>query len=131
MLYVSWNEVGALFSSGSAHTVYGMWARLVNAALGSWLLVSALLWRQGHAQALNSAICGVLALGFALSGLVSERPTRLLNVVIGSWLMLSAVAFPHVRTTSAWNQGIVGYAMVALGFIATRTRGKTTAPVNW
>jgi hypothetical protein len=92
-----------------------------------------MVWRELRLQAVNMAVCGVLSVGFALTGLMTGWPTRLFNVVVGCWLMLSAVVFPHATVASAWNQGIVGYVLTAFGFIprrGTRESGPT-APVNW
>jgi len=85
-----------------------MWPRVANAVLGAWLLVSAVLWRHGHAQAVDAAVCGLLAIGFALTGALTGWPPRLFNVIVGAWLILSAVVLPHTTMASAWNQGLVG-----------------------
>lgn len=110
-----------------------MWPRLANAALGVWLVGASLLWRQTRLQAVNTAICGCLAIAFAVTGLLSGRPTRLLNVMLGLWLMLSAVALPHLTSAGSWNQGVVGYSLVLFGFIPRAGSRKTepTAPVNF
>ncbi len=109
------------------------WPRLANATLGMWLVGSSMVWRQTRLPAVNTAICGFLAIAFAVTGLLTGKPTRLLNVILGLWLILSAIVFPRATSVSTWNQGIVGYAVMLFGFIprsGPRNIGPT-APVNF
>jgi hypothetical protein len=110
-----------------------MWPRWVSTTLGAWLLACPLVFRQLRVQSLNDVICGLLAIAFAVTGLISGRPTRLLNLGLGCWLIVSALFFPHARAAGAWNQGIVGYLLMMFGSIPStghRVVGPT-APVNW
>ena len=73
-----------------------MAARLVNAALGVWLLAApGLLGYEGPAR-INHLIVGPLVASFAVMAYAEVlRELRWLNLVFGAWLVLSPLLLPH------------------------------------
>jgi hypothetical protein len=86
-----------------------MSARIFTVLAGLWLFISVFMWPHTGAQATNSAICGLAAMGLALLSLVFE-PARYLGAALGAWVFISTFLMPGTRTTT-WNNALIGIAM--------------------
>jgi hypothetical protein len=108
-----------------------MWARVANVILGLWLVVSTLVFRDTKYQAINDMVSGILVIAFAMTSALSWKSARLFNMILGGWLMVNAIFVHHVSVAAAWNQGLVGYLVLAFA-VVPRTRGlQPSPPVNW
>lgn len=79
-----------------------MWARIINAALGIWLMASPSVLGLGKSAKENSVVCGALAASFAIIAIWEvTRALRRLNSLIGIWLLIAP-----------WFLGLAGEATV-------------------
>lgn len=94
-----------------------MTARFFNVLAGLWLLISVFMWQHTGAQAANSAVCGIAAMGLALLALYFE-PARYLGAALGAWVFLSTFLIPADRYTT-WNNALIGIAMFVSSLLAS------------
>lgn len=97
-----------------------MWARLLNAALGIWLMAAPAVLGYGGPAANVDRIVGPVAASFAIIAIwEATRPVRHVNLLLGAWLLLApwVLGYP---TTATVNSLVVGAALIAL----SRVRGK-------
>ena len=96
-----------------------MWARLLNAALGIWLMAAPAVLGYGAPAQTADRIVGPVAASFAIIA-ISEvtRALRHVNLLLGAWLLLAPwlIGYAVVPTV---NSLLVGAAMIAL----SRVRG--------
>jgi hypothetical protein len=94
-------------------------ARVVNALLGIWLIVSAFAWPHSPAQMTNAWIVGIVAAVFALGALLVDARIRYLNTVVAIWLFISVWALPGAQPATAWNSIIVAFVLFVLSMPAS------------
>ena len=71
-----------------------MWAQLINAMLGIWLMAAPPVLDYGGAARMNHDIVGPLAVGCAVIAVWEvTRPLRWGNLALGLWLLISAWTF--------------------------------------
>ncbi len=100
-----------------------MWARLINLALGIWLMAASSVLRYGEPARTNDYIVGPIAATFAIIA-ISEatRGVRWVNALLGVWLVLAPWVLGY---DSAWlilHSSVIGIAM----WIVTAVRGTIT-----
>ena len=88
---------------------------MINALLGFWLFLSAVMWPHPPDQRTNAWVVGLLAVTAALAGLSGKKAGRMINAVLGGWLILSAILLPRMTRATFWNHVLVG---AALAFVA-------------
>lgn len=89
-----------------------MWARLINAALGIWLMASSTILEFDVAAKNNSVICGALAASFAIIAIWEvTRGLRWLNLLIGAWLLIAHWILGF-GSEAVINSVVVGILMV-------------------
>lgn len=91
-------------------------ARIINAALGVWLFISAFAWPHLLAQRTNTWILGILTVVFSL-GATRLPQMRYLNTVLAIWLFISAWALPHISAGTVWNNVLVAIAVFVLSLV--------------
>ncbi len=100
-----------------------MWARILNAALGIWLMAAPAVLGYGTPAQTNDRIVGPVAASFAIIAIAeATRPVRRVNTVLGAWLLLAPWVLGY-GTTATINSLIVGALMIALSLV----RGKIEA----
>jgi hypothetical protein len=99
------------------------WPRLLAVALGAWLFVSTFLWQHSRVQAINTLICGALAVVFALAASLAPR-ARYLNTALGIWVLFSSLALGG-RPLTLWTAILTGPALVCLSLVPTPRRAQT------
>lgn len=103
-----------------------MWAQIVNALLGVWLMASPAVFGYGGAARINDVIVGPIAATFALIAL--WEVTRIVgkaNVVLGVWLVIAPWVLGYEENVIATvNQFIVGVIMAALAVTRAKASGK-------
>jgi hypothetical protein len=92
-------------------------ARAINAAIGTWLFISAFVWRHTYEQLENAWVVGFMAVMMALGGLSGLSWTRYFNVALGIWLVISPL-FVHVTSPfTYWNHELVGAGLIVFGLM--------------
>jgi hypothetical protein len=91
-------------------------AGYVNIALGSWLLVSAFLWRQSSALFVNSLLMGFIVIASTVVARVVPG-VRYVTAAAGVWLVASLFAWPIVSAPAVWNNCMVGAAIALVSLI--------------
>ena len=98
-----------------------IWAQIMNAFLGIWLMASsAILGYSGRGRT-NDLIVGPVAATFAI--IAFWEVTRVVgkaNVALGVWLIIASWVLGYESVTPIINEFVVGIAMVAFAM----TRGK-------
>lgn len=95
-----------------------MWARLLNTALGIWLMAApTVLGYTGKAAEVSDRIAGPLALTCAFVAIwEATRALRRVNLAIGVWLLVAPFVLGYT-TTPLVNSLLVGAALAALSFV--------------
>jgi hypothetical protein len=99
----------------------GRTARLLNLALGLWLIASAFLWPHTAPQSSMALVAGALCTFSAAVGLV-RPPLRYMNTVVSIVLFISAFTLPRMGSATFWNDALVAMAMFALSLVPPAPR---------
>lgn len=100
-----------------------MWAQIINALLGIWLMASPAVLGFENIAADNDHIVGPVIASFAvISWWESTRVVRLYNIPLGAWLLLAPWVLGYDSTTSILNDMLIGALVIGLSFI----KGKVT-----
>ena len=94
-----------------------MWARLLSAALGIWLMAAPAILGYGGVAANSDRIAGPIATSFAIVATAgATRPLRWMTIPVGVWLLVGPwiLNFP---TQAIVNDTVVGLLMIALAFV--------------
>lgn len=108
-----------------------MWARIVNIALGVWLMIAP--WALSYDYAIsrtNDIWVGILVALAALVGL-AWAPARFANTALGAWLIIAPFALGYAAwQPAAINDVIVGAIVLAVSLIPTlgRFEGRIEGP---
>ena len=106
-----------------------MWPRLINIAVGVWLMAAPAALKYDGRAADHDRIVGPLIASIAcISIWEATRALRGVNVVIGAWMLLAPwlLSFP---TTPTWHTMVCGAAVV--GFALVRGRLKHRFDGGW
>lgn len=94
--------------------------RLLNAALGLWVVVSSMfLWRAGGASAVNAWVTGLVIVATALIA-IRAPAFRFVNAAAGVWLVASLFAWPNYSSPAVWNNVFVGAAVALVSLVGPR-----------
>src|SRR5690606_22839516 len=98
-----------------------MWAQVINALLGVWLMAAPAVLGYSAPAAVNDRIVGPIAASFAvIAWWQATRPTRWVNLPLGLWLLAAPFVLGYDATTPLVNSLAVGAALAALSLV----RGK-------
>ena len=106
-----------------------MWARLIAAALGGWLIASpAVLGYSGAAES-NAQAVGPIVVGASLIAVWQVmRPLRWVEAVVGSWLLVAPwILVKWYEALPTANSLAVGLALAGLAFLGGRQPGTSAA----
>ena len=92
--------------------------RVVSAALGLWVFVSAFLWRHAEPQRSNTWIVGILIACFAFVSMTLPR-ARFVNTLLAAWLFISAFALPSESTATMLTNALVGLVVFVVSLAPT------------
>lgn len=99
-----------------------MWARLLNALLGIWLMAAPAVLNYGEPALTNDRIFGPIAASLATVAIwQATRPLRWLNLLVGIWLLLAPWVLSYAEAVAMINSSIVGILMVALALVKGKT----------
>ena len=94
-----------------------MWARIVNAALGIWLMAAPAVLGYTGAPEVSDRIAGPVIATFAIVAIAeATRPLRWMNAFAGLWLLLAPWMFGF-PTDASYNSIFVGAVVIILSFV--------------
>jgi hypothetical protein len=95
-----------------------MWAQIVNAILGLWLMASPELLGFDNPVADNDHIVGPLISSFAIIAIwEATRVVRLYNVPLAIWLLIGPWLLGYEETGASLNDMLVGLFVLILSFV--------------
>ena len=102
----------------------GAWARLLNAAVGIWLMAAPAVLGYGAPAATNDRLVGPIAASFAIIALWEvTRPVRRVNLGLGVWLIAAPLVLGY-GTLPAVNSVIVGVLLTGLSLVRGEVTGQ-------
>jgi hypothetical protein len=94
-----------------------MWAQILNAILGLWLMAAPDLLGYGGIAADNDHVVGPLAASVAVIAIWQvTRPVRWANLALGAWLLIAPWVLEYERSAQL-NDTIVGLLLIAFAAI--------------
>lgn len=101
-----------------------MWAQIINALLGVWLMASPAMFDYHGNGRTNDVIVGPIAVTLAIIAIWEvTRVVGRINVVIGIWLVIASWVLDYESVTATINVFIVGVMMTALAMTRAQARG--------
>jgi len=95
-----------------------MWAQILNALLGIWLMASPSILGFEKVAANNDHIVGPIIASFAIiSWWESTRVVRLYNVLPAAWLLLAPWVLGYQSTTPIINDMLIGALVTGLSLV--------------
>ena len=95
-----------------------MWAQIINAALGIWLMAAPAVWGYGPPAAANDRICGPLIATFAIiSWWGVTRSVARWNLPLGLWLLLAPWVLGYSATAATVNSLVTGVLVAVLSLV--------------
>ncbi|MCC9138557.1 SPW repeat protein [Pontibacter silvestris] len=99
-----------------------MWAQIINAILGIWLIVAPAVLGADKAAADNDHIIGPIIVSFAvISWWEATRVVRLYNLPLGAWLLLAPWILGYNETTVIISDMMVGALVIGFSFVKGKT----------
>jgi hypothetical protein len=100
-----------------------MWAHLISASVGIWLMASPSLFGYGPPTATSDWIVGPLVASFGLTAAWEvTRAVRWVNVVLAAWLVLSPLVLGTWAGTLVANHILSGILVGLLAFVRGRRK---------
>ncbi|MCX2740048.1 SPW repeat domain-containing protein [Pontibacter anaerobius] len=97
-----------------------MWAQIINAVLGIWLMASAAILGYSDVKIItdNEHIVGPIVASFAIiSWWEATRVVRLYNVLPGLWLLLAPWVLGYDNGLATTNSMVAGALITGLSFV--------------
>ena len=102
-----------------------MWAQVINAALGVWLMAAPSVLGYGAPARTNDQIVGPVITTFAvIAWWEATRPVRLWNLPLGVWLLLAPWVLGYGATGAIVNSLIVGALVIGLARVQGTVEGQ-------
>jgi hypothetical protein len=103
-----------------------IWAQIVNALLGVWLMASPGMFGYSGTGRINDLIVGPIVATFAIIAFWEvTRTVGKANVALGAWLVIAPWVLGYEENVIATvNEFVVGITIVALAMTRTKTRAK-------
>ena len=95
-----------------------MWARVLGAALGAWLMAAPDVLGYGGTAGVGDHVVGPIVVG---SSVVAAWPVlrslRWVGLPAGAWLLVAPWIFGYYGTVAMKNGSVVGFLLVALALL--------------
>jgi hypothetical protein len=91
--------------------------QLINAALGIWLMLSALFWEHGPLHLYNTVLTGLLMLVASTATVLGVRYARWVNTGLAVWLFSSTAFLPYADGRTVFNQLVVASLALFVSFV--------------
>ncbi len=102
-----------------------MWAQIINAALGIWLMAAPAVLNYGDPAMTNVRIFGPLIATFAIiSWWENTRPVARWNFPLGLWLLLAPWVLGYGATAPTVNSLLVGVLVMGLSLVLGTVEGR-------
>ena len=102
-----------------------MWAQIINALLGIFLMAAPSLFGLGPTASDNFHILGPVITTFAVvSWWEATRSVRLWNVPLGAWLIVSPILLRYDSSIGIATTVAVGLAVVAFSFVRGKRKNR-------
>lgn len=102
-----------------------MWAQVINAVLGIWLMVAPSVLAYGSPAQDVDHIFGPIATTFAVVAFwEATRPARWANLPIGFWLVLSPWVLGYSSAVVTANSMVVGVLLMAFSLVQGQIAGR-------
>jgi hypothetical protein len=100
-----------------------MWAQVINAALGLWLMAAPSVFGYGAPAAHNDRIIGPVIATFAIiAWWETTRPVARWNVPLGVWLLVAPWVLGYGTTAAIVNSLVVGLLVAGLAAVRGQYR---------
>lgn len=96
-----------------------MVTRVMDVALGAWLVASAFAWPHGLPQFLNATVIGAAIVIDAAAALAGHERARFGNRALAIWLFVSNMVLPGTSLATAWNHAVVAVMVFLLSMVPT------------
>jgi hypothetical protein len=101
-----------------------MWAQLINAVIGIWLMISPSFLSYNDSGTDNCHIFGPIVVTFAFVALwEATRMVRKANVLFGLWFLLAPWVLGYEQTPPIVNDMVCGAMIIAFSFIKGTVKG--------
>lgn len=95
-----------------------MWARILNAALGIWLMAAPAVLGYAAPAEVNDRIVGPVIATFAIIAVAgATRPVRRVNTAAGAWLLVAPWILGYGATAPTVNDMVVGAVVIAASLV--------------
>ena len=95
-----------------------MWAQLINAVLGLWLMVAPAILGFDKIIADNNHVTGPIIATFAITAIFEcTRPVRWFNILAGAWLLISPWILGYSQTMAIINDMAVGALVIGFSLV--------------
>lgn len=95
-----------------------MWAQIINAALGLWLMAAPAVLAYGPPAQTNDRIFGPVIATFAVvAWWEATHSVRLWNIPLGAWLLLAPWVLGYDATVAVLNSLAVGLLVIAFSLV--------------
>ncbi len=95
-----------------------MWARLLSATLGAWLMAAPDILGYGGTASLNDHVVGPILVGSSVvAAWPVMRPLRWVGLVAGAWLLVAPWIFDYSGTVAMKSASVVGFLLAALALL--------------
>ena len=102
-----------------------MWAQIINAVLGIWLMAASAVLGYGAPAQTNDRIIGPVVATFAIVACwEATRPVRRINILLGLWLLAAPWVLGYGAGPAMFNTLAVGLLVTALSFIKGTVQGR-------
>lgn len=102
-----------------------MWAQLINAALGIWLMVAPAVLVYGPPAQTNDRVVGPVIATFAIVACwEATRPVRQWNLPLGAWLLVAPWLFGYAETQAILNSLAVGALVIGFALVRGTVKGR-------
>ena len=99
-----------------------MWAQIINAMLGIWLMVAPCILGYTGSARTNSYIFGPLAAGSAIIAIwEATRPVRWVNLIIGLWLLIAPWVLKY-EFNAILNSSITALLLISFALVRGRLK---------
>ena len=102
-----------------------MWARIVTAILGVWLMAAPGVWDFGKKISDNNHIVGPLIAAFSIISIFEcTRNVRLANIPLGIWLLIAPWLLQYNNTTAVLNDYGVAVLIILLSLVKLKRENR-------
>ncbi len=101
------------------------WTLVVSALIGTWLMMTRLIFDTRPPMADSDHVVGALIVTVAVTAMAEvARPVRFINVILGAWLAMAPWMLAGASIAASWSSVLAGIVLIAMS-LPRGTRSKT------